>query len=75
MQETQNTELFSDLSAKESATINGGCGCDSYSRPVNYYRNSRRVNYYNSYEYSRPVRYNYRYSSYGSGGYRSSNCY
>ena len=40
MQETQNNELFSDISTEDSATINGGhgCGCDGYGygRSVSY---------------------------------------
>ncbi|NEP73325.1 MAG: hypothetical protein F6K25_15385 [Okeania sp. SIO2G4] len=61
MQETQNTELFSELSTEESATINGGHHFDGYDygrfrrysrRPVSYH--------YHSYRYSRPVRYSYR---------------
>ena len=54
MQETQNMELFSDLSSEESATINGGYyyDCYGYSRPVSYH--------YRSYHYStRSVGYAY----------------
>ena len=63
MQETQNSELFSDLSSEESGTINGGhyyYDSYGYSRPVSYYR--RPVSYhYRSYNYHniRPVRYSY----------------
>ncbi|GGA31892.1 hypothetical protein [Okeania sp. KiyG1] len=67
MQETQNTELFSELSTEESATINGGHNfddCYGYGRSRRYYR--RPVSYhYRSYHYSRPVRYSYGYRSYG----------
>jgi hypothetical protein len=73
MQETQNTELFSDLSSEESATINGGhySDCDGYGygRSVRY----RRPSYhYSSYHYnSRSVSYRY-----GSNRYRGYNdCY
>ncbi|MCL2924768.1 MAG: hypothetical protein MGF17_09115 [Trichodesmium sp. MAG_R04] len=63
MQETQNSELFSDLSSEESCTLNGGHyyhNSYSYSRSVPYYR--RPVSYhYRSYKYHniRPVRYSY----------------
>lgn len=70
MQETQKNELFSDISTEESATINGGCGCDGYGRGRSVsYSYGRPRYYYDRYEYSRPVGY-YRYSSYNSGGYR-----
>ncbi|MGK7920771.1 MAG: hypothetical protein AB4080_12275 [Trichodesmium sp.] len=64
MQETQKTELFSDLSTEESATINGGyfydCDDYGYGRSVSYYH--RPVSYhYRSYSYSRPVSYGYGY--------------
>lgn len=62
MQETQNSELFSDLSSEESGTLNGGhCDYNSYNRSVTYYR--RPVSYhYRSYNYHniRPVRYSYK---------------
>ncbi|MGB3508619.1 MAG: hypothetical protein WBA93_05145 [Microcoleaceae cyanobacterium] len=61
VQKIQNTELFSDLSSEESATINGGhyYDCDGYGRSVRYRR--RPVNYhYRSYHYrSRSVGYGY----------------
>lgn len=56
MQEAKNNQLFTDLSAEESATINGGhryYGRRYYSsrrysrRPVRYY--SRRRRYYSCY--------------------------
>lgn len=65
MQETQKTELFSDIYPEESATINGGyfydCDDYGYGRSVSYYH--RPVNYHYrsySYNYSRPVSYGYR---------------
>lgn len=65
MQATQNSELFSDLSAEESATINGGHYRSygyGHGRRVRY---GRRVSYhYRSYHYnSRPVRYGYGYNN------------
>ncbi len=76
MKETQNNELLSNLAAEESVSINGGCGCGGYSRPV-IYRHHRPVSYhYDSYEYSRPIHRRYRYTSYGYGyGGRRYNCY
>ncbi len=65
MQETQNSELFSNISSEESETINGGhyyddCYGYGYGRPVRYYRPP--ISYhYRSYSYhSRPVTYSYR---------------
>ncbi|MDJ0555360.1 MAG: hypothetical protein QNJ68_13140 [Microcoleaceae cyanobacterium MO_207.B10] len=76
MQETQKTELFSDISTEESATINGGCGCDGYGRgrSVSYYRPRY---YYDDYGYGRSVSYRYNYNSYRGRGYggRRSGCY
>lgn len=64
MQETQNSELFSNLSSEESATINGGHyydDCYGYGRPVRYYRRPVSYHYRSySYNYSRPVSYGYR---------------
>jgi hypothetical protein len=65
MQENQNTELFSDLSSEESATINGGhySDCYGYGRSVRYSR--RPVSYhYRSYHYNSRPRYSYGYTSY-----------
>jgi len=73
MQETQNNELFSDISTEESVPINGGhsCGCNGHTRAVNYvYRHPRY--YYGSYH--KPY-YKYRYSSYSSSGYNRYRCY
>ncbi|MCL2929297.1 MAG: hypothetical protein O4861_23945 [Trichodesmium sp. St16_bin4-tuft] len=65
MQNTQNKELFSDISTENSATINGGHGCVCHN-----YRSSRIVNYgygrgdYYYVHYNRPIRYGYRPSGY-----------
>ncbi|GFZ95601.1 hypothetical protein [Okeania sp. KiyG1] len=78
MQDTQNNELFSDISTEESATINGGCGCDGYRRGRSVYYGYGRPRYYHDgYGYSRSVSYGYRRSSYGYGygGYRRGGCY
>ncbi len=74
MQETQNNELFSDISTEDSATINGGhgCGCNGNSRSVSY---GRRDYYYGRYGYGSYVRYNYRRPSYGYVRYRRGECY
>ncbi len=79
MQETQNNELFSDISTEDSATINGGhgCGCGGYGygRSVSYY--SPRAYYYRGHGYGRPVRYGYRRGGYRYGyvSYRRGGCY
>ncbi|MEB3343202.1 hypothetical protein [Okeania sp.] len=76
MQETQNNELFSDISTEESAAINGGhgCGCDGYSRSVSY---GRRDYYYGDYGYGRSVSYSYRRPGYDYHHvtYRPGGCY
>ena len=62
MQETENNQLFTDLSTKESATINGG---------HRYYRHYGHRGYYNyGYPgyYRRPVRY-YSHHSYSRRPY------
>lgn len=59
MKVTANTQLFTDLSVDESATVQGGCRYHSY-RP-SYYYTPRSYSYYPSYSYG-----------YGYGGYGSS---
>jgi len=75
MQETQNNELFSDISNEDSATINGGCGCGGYGRSVSYgyggYRDGYGYGYggyRGGYGYGRSVSYSYRRDRY-RGGY------
>jgi len=62
-QDTQEKTLFTEISAEESATVNGGW---------NYYSGYRRYNYYRP----RRVYYSYR-RSYGYGGrnYGYGGCY
>jgi len=76
MQETQNNELFSDISTEDSATINGGHGRYGYGRSISY-GYGRRGYYYGDYGYGRSVRYGYRRGGYGYGygGYRRGGCY
>ncbi|NEQ73462.1 MAG: hypothetical protein F6K23_10525 [Okeania sp. SIO2C9] len=77
MQDTQNNELFSDISTEESATINGGCGCDGYRRGRSvYYDYGRPRYYYDGYGYSRSVSYGHR-GGYGyrRSSYRRGGCY
>ena len=77
MEDTQNNELFSDISTEESATINGGCGCDGYRRGRSVYYGYDPRYYYDRYGYGHSGSYGYRRSSYGYGyrGTRGRGCY
>lgn len=66
IQETQNNELFSDISTDQSATINGGhgCGCGNYkSSSYVSYGYGPGGYYYNVNGYNRPILYPYRHRS------------
>ncbi|MEB3341040.1 hypothetical protein [Okeania sp.] len=70
MEETQNSELFSNLSTEKSATINGGHYYNNYGygRSVYYYNRPIINHHYRSYNhrYNRPISYSYQ---------RNYNCY
>ena len=61
MKDTQEKQLFTEITTEESATVNGG-NCGGYSSSsYNYNYGYRRTNYYQPNYYSRPVYYGYNY--------------
>ncbi|MGK7920770.1 MAG: hypothetical protein AB4080_12270 [Trichodesmium sp.] len=63
MQETENNQLFTDISTEESSTINGGHGYYGYGYRRRYYGYGYRR------YYRRPVRYYSRRRYYNYGCY------
>ena len=69
MKDAHNTELFTNLSAEESATVQGGYGCRrsrGYSYRPSYYYIPRSFSYQPSYNYG------YGYGGGYGGGYSRS---
>ena len=61
MKDTQEKQLFTEITTEESATVNGGY-CGYVYRPSSYYYGPRRY-------YSKPVSYGYNNCGYNRCGY------